>query len=75
MAKLLAPEWKQAADRSVVRVSIKRKLASAVQEMIDSDFDSNEIQEFLGSAGITVHPVIVQNLLARRFEQQQQPRS
>ena len=75
MARLLVPELQRAVDTTVVRVSIKKKLASAVREMIDSDFDSNEIQELLDGAGLTVHPAIVQNLLARRFAQQQQPKS
>ena len=53
------------------RFVLTKQLQAVVQAVVESALDSNEIFVAFGSAGITLHPVIIQNILERRAAQAQ----
>lgn len=58
-------------ERVTRRFVITKDLQAVVQAVVNSEMDSNEIFVAFGSAGITLHPVIIQNILERRAAQAQ----
>jgi hypothetical protein len=59
----------QRMDHITRRFLLTKQLQVLINEIVAGDYDSNEIQEIFGTAGVMVHPVMVQNLLARRAQQ------
>ena len=62
----VSPEQEKRFEHITNRFVITKQLQAVVQAVLESDMDANEIQEAFGAAGIIVHPVLIQNLLARR---------
>ncbi|MGC1684030.1 MAG: hypothetical protein WA734_00275 [Candidatus Acidiferrales bacterium] len=60
------PEELAYADHVCRRVALSRRLEDLILEVVQSDLDANEIHQIIGSAGLIAHPIVVQNLLARR---------
>lgn len=46
--------------------TVSQKFRDGVQSLVTSNLSSNEIATAIGSAGLTVVPVMVQNILAAR---------
>jgi hypothetical protein len=62
-------------ERVTRRFVVTKQLQAAVQAVVEcADMESNHIFEAFGRAGIVLHPHAVQNLLARRAEQDAQQR-
>ncbi len=56
-------------DQITNRFIITKQLPALVRSVVDSEMDANDIAEAFGAAGVIVHPVMIQNLLARRAQQ------
>jgi hypothetical protein len=66
----------QSMERVTRRFVVTKQLQAPVQAVVEcDDMESNHIFEAFGRAGIVLHPHAVQNLLARRAEQQAAQRS
>ena len=63
---------KASMERITRRFVITKELQAVVTAVVNSDMDSNQIFEAFGSAGVTLHPGNVQNILERRHAQQAQ---
>jgi hypothetical protein len=56
-------------DHVTRRFLLGKQLKALVHEVIASDMTSDDIQDIFGAAGISLHPVFVQIILARRAQQ------
>lgn len=54
------------------RFVITKELQAVVQTIISSDLTADDIQSVFDAAAVTLHPFVVQNLLARRYAAQAQ---
>ena len=54
------------------RFGITKQLQAVVAAIINSDLSSDDIQIVFDAAAITLHPYVIQNLLARRHAAQAQ---
>ena len=68
----LTPEQQQSLARAVRRQVISQRVKEVVQEVIQSDLTADDIQSVFDAAAVTLHPFVVQNLLARRYAAQAQ---
>jgi len=69
MTKLEQQNNEARMDHITSRFVLTKQIQAVVQAVVSSQMDSNEIFAAFGAAGITLHPVIIQNILERRAAQ------